>query len=230
MKRSDITPCQIVSQLSYRDSRQGWPVLVLSLDSYRVDYRSRELEHAGHARLVGTPAMVEQVGLLTVHLSFSMHHEPLMDVLDFRAKAERLRELASVPAAIAAINASAGKSWDDREHLYIRDADGELLGHYELLTGLQMIAGDYVELTLAERHAEVQRQSYAEQAEQERLANVVRARRQLARLAELGITGYHVSDWESPTRAAALSFEHMDQLLDWAEGYAAEVPSAFNNV
>lgn len=218
MKRSDITPGQVVSKVSFRDSRQGWPIMILSLDSYRRDWHGRAVELAGRDRLVAGSHRLSEVGLLTVSLAFSMNdtgESPPMDVLDFRIKAEKLRELASADAAVAAL--SAGKAWDDREHLHIKDADGELLGVYELLTGLQMVAGDYVELILAERQRAAQSARYAAEAEQARVANVERFNGLAGRLDELGITGYHAGSYESPSRFERLRFEDMERLLDLAE-------------
>ena len=80
-----------------------------------------------------------------------------------------------------------------------------------------MIAGDYIELTIAERRAEVQRQSYADEAEQARVANVATYRSLAYRLDKLGLTGYHCADWESPTRFERVSFGDMERLLDLAE-------------
>jgi hypothetical protein len=215
MKRSDIKPQGVYSLVSYRDSRQGWPVMILSADSYELDRRTKVLDHAGRDRLSRGDHFNGAVGLLTVKLAFSMNEGE--DVLDFRAKVDKLRDLVDVSAAITAINASADKAWDDREHLMIRDAEGELLGHYELLTGLQMVPGPYVELTLAHRQAEAQRDAYAAEHEQARVASVATFRSLSGRLDALGITGYHVADWESPTRFEGMRFEDMETLVTMAE-------------
>lgn len=217
MKRTDITPGQVVSQVTFRDSRQGWPVMVLSTDPYEQDRRRFDVVRARGARLSQGSYSRNAVGLLAVRLSFSMNNvgegQP-MDVLTFRAKAERLYGLASVEHAPAAIEANAIGSEHARD---ILDDDGTPLGRYVLLTGLQMIAGDYIELTLAERRAEVQRQSYADEAEQARVANVATYRSLADRLDKLGLTGYHCADWESPTRFERVSFGDMERLLDLAE-------------
>ena len=222
MKRTEIEPGGVYSQVSYRDSRKGWPVMILSEASYTMDWRTKVLDHAGMTRLVQGDYRKSAVGLLAVKLGFSMNEGE--DVLDFRAKVEKLRELVDVSAAITALNASGDKGWDDREHLNIRDAEGELLGHYVHLTGLQMVMGPYVELTLAERRAEAQRDAYAAEHEQQRVANVATFRSLAGRLDNLGITGYHAADWESPTRFEALSFEDMERLVELAEaGHAHEI-------
>lgn len=231
MKRKDITPGEVYSLVSYRDSRQGWPFMILSADSYSLDWRTKVLDHAGTARLVQGDYHKSAVGLLAVRLAFSMHTPqgedgdgPLMDVLEFRAKVAELSDLADIPQAIAAINASGDKAWDDREHLHIRNAEGELLGTYELLTGLLMVQGLYIPLTLAERERERIVAKHADEAERQRVANVETAQGLSARLTALGITGYHVARWESPTRFPGLSFEDMDALVCLAEaGWRSDV-------
>ena len=224
MKRADITPGEVYSLASYRDDRQGRPIMILDTHSYQRHHRTHVVDYAGTDRLVQGDYRKSAVGLLTVKLAFDMHsgrgeegNEPPMDVLEFRAKVEELRELVSVQAAIKALNVEAA-SWDDRDHLYIHNAEGEFLGTYELLTGLQMVQGPYVALTLAERQRQAQSHAYAEQAEQERVADVARYRSLAERMDKLGITGYHVADWESPHgRFEKLAFNDLALLLDLAE-------------
>lgn len=225
MKRKDITPGKVYSLLSYRDSRQGWPVMILSKDSYQKHHRTHVVDIAGNDRLVQGDYLRSAVGLIVVKLGFSMTEPtgpdgdgPMMDVRDFHRKVAVLRERASVVKGLAALNDSRDRAWDDREHLNIRDQDGILLGHYELLTGLQMVQGPYVELTLAERQAEAQRTRYGQEAEQARVADVATYRSLAARLDALGITGYHCGDRESPHgRFEKLTFEDMDTLVSLAE-------------
>lgn len=227
MKRGDITPGEVYSKVSYRDSRQGWPVLILTTHSYEQHYRTDVLANVGNARLVQGSVVHRKsaVGLLAVSLSFSMHTPqgedgdgPLMDVLEFRAKVEQVRELVSVKAAIQAIEQRAREGWStDRNALLIHDAEGTVVGSYELLTGLQMIQGPYVALTLAERDRERMVAQYAAEAEQTRMANVATFQRLAERLDKLGITGYWCAPYESPTRFERLTFEDMERLIDLAE-------------
>lgn len=224
MKRKDITPGEVYSLLSFRDSRQGWPVMILSTDSYQQHHRTHVVDIAGNDRLVQGDYRRSAVGLITVKLGFSMHTPtgpdgdgPLMDVLEFRAKVEQVRELASVVKGLAALNESRDKAWDDREHLMVRDAEGTILGHYELLTSLQMVQGPYIALTLAEQQRAAQSRVWADEAEQQRVLDVETAQSLAARLTALGITGYHVARWESPTRFPGLSLEDMDTLVSLAE-------------
>jgi hypothetical protein len=232
VKRNDIDPGGVYSLVSYRDSRQGWPVMILSTDSYELDWRTKVLDHAGRARLVQGDYRHSAVGLLTVKLGFSMHSgrgddgdEPPMDVLEFRAKVEKLRDLVDVSAAITALNASADKVWDDREHLYIRDAEGELLGTYELLTGLQMVPGSYVPMVLSERRAEAQRNAYASEHEQQRVARVADFRELRARLQALGLMDMEGTLYDSSdVHTVKLSFATMARLLTMAEtGHEHEI-------
>jgi hypothetical protein len=229
MKRSDIDPGGVYSLVSYRNSRQGWPVMILSQDSYERHHRTKVVTHAGRERLVQGDYQRSAVGLLTVKLAFDMHSgqgdegtEPPMDVLDFRAKVERVHELASVEAGVAALNESIDKAWDDREHLYIRDAEGELLGTYELLTSLQMVRGSYVPLTLDERRAEAQRAAYATEHEQARLAAVAEHNELADRLDALGFTGYHEPSYASPGSAMSIKVADLELLVEMAERYASE--------
>lgn len=225
MKRSEITPGEVYSKLSYRDSRQGWPVLILSTDSYERNWRTDVLMNAAGTRLRSGNFRVSTVGLLAVSLGFSMHSgrgedgtEPPMDVLEFRARVEQVRELVSVKGAIEAIEQRARDGWSgDHNALLIHDAEGTVVASYELLTGLQMVAGPYIALTLAERQRQAQSTRYAHEHERQRVANVGTFRALAERLDKLGITGYHVADWESPTRFEAMAFDDMDALLCLAE-------------
>jgi hypothetical protein len=225
MKRADIKPGQVVSKLSYRDSRQGWPVLILSTDSYTQDWRTSNVTHAGRERLVQGSYRKSAVGLLAVNLGFSMHtnrgdegDQPPMDVLEFRVKVEQVRELVSIGAAMEALYTRAREGFSvNHNALLIRDAEGLVVASYELLTGLQLVDGDYIEQTLAERRRQAELSRYAGEAEQARVANVATYRALAGRLDALGITGYHVADWESPTRFEKLSFEDMERLVELAE-------------
>lgn len=231
MKRADIEPFGVYSKVSYRDSRQGWPVMILSTDSYLLDWRTSDVTHAGSARLVqGDYRTRSAVGLLSVSLAFDMHSGtgdegdgPPMDVQEFHRKVARLRERASVRAAIAAIQAKAERGYGCPNEVYaVMNQDGTVLGFYELLTGLQMIAGDYVALTLAERQRAAETARYVAAAKQARTENVATFQRLAERLDKLGITGYWCSPHESPTRFEGLRFEDMERLLDLAE--QAELP------
>jgi hypothetical protein len=229
MKRSDIDPGGVYSLVSYRDSRQGWPVMILSKDAYHRDWRTKTVAPSASTRLVQGDYRNSAVGLLTVKLAFSMHSgrgdegdEPPMDVLEFRAKVETLHELVSVEACVAALNAGIDRAWDDREHLFIRDAEGELLGTYELLTSLQMVRGSYVPLTLDERRAEAQRAAYATEHEQARLAAVAEHNELADRLDALGFTGYHEPSYASPGSAMSIKVADLELLVEMAERYASE--------
>lgn len=233
MKRKDITPGEVYSLASFRTSRQGWPVMILSTDSYQRHHRTNMVDIAGSDRLTKGDYFTSAVGLIVVKLAFDMHTPtgedsdgPLMDVLDFRAKVEQVRELASARTGLFALNESRERAWDDREHLMIRDAEGDILGHYELLTGLQMVQGPYIPLTLAQRAAELRTASYAAEHERQRVAAVATANELADRLDRLGITGYHVADWESPTRFAGLSFEDIETLIVGAENFYGEYPDS----
>ena len=227
MNRTDIEPGGVYSKVSFRDSRQGWPVMILSTLSYRKDYRTDLVTPAGTTRLANLSYSKRQaaVGLVAVHLAFSMNEGE--DVLAFRAKVKRLRELVSVEAGVEALNKSAVKSWDDREHLAVKDADGTLLGTYELLTSLVLVPGDYVALTLAERRSAAEREHYASEAEKSRVADVQRYNELADRLDRLGITGYHAADWESPHgRFDKLTFDDLDMLIVGAENFYHEYHDA----
>lgn len=214
MKRADITPGEVYSLASYRDSRTGWPVMILSTDSYQRHHRTHVVDIAGNDRLVQGDYRRSAVGLIVVKLGFSMNEGE--DVLDFRARVERVRELVSVVKGLAALNASIDKAWDDREHLMVQDAEGTILGHYELLTGLQMVQGPYIALTLAERRAEAQRHVYADELEQERVAAVARHNGIAGRLGNLGVMIARAADYEHPSMVK-MSFEQAERLIDLAE-------------
>ena len=215
MKRADITPGEVYSLASYRDDRQGWPVLILSTDSYQRHHRTGVVDIAGNDRLVRGDYRKSAVGLIVVKLGFGLDDGE--DVLDFRAKVERVRELASVVKGLAALNESRDRAWDDRDYLDVRDAEGTYLGHYELLTGLQMVQGPYIALMLAERQRAAQSRVWADEAEQQRVLDVATFNGLAERLTALGITGYHAAAYESPTRFERLSFEDMDTLVSMAE-------------
>lgn len=226
MKRADIKPGDLVSKHSFRDSRQGWPMLILSTDSYERHWRTDEVTNVGGARLVQGDLRRCTVGLLAVHLSFDMHSGtgddgdgPPMDVLEFRAKVEQVRELVSVEAAIAAIYQRAREGWStDHNALLIHDAEGTVVASYELLTGLQLVQPDYIGETLAERRRQSEATRYATEAEQARVADVATYRAIAARLDALGVTGYHTGDWESHHgRFDKLSFDDLETILDLAE-------------
>lgn len=232
MKRSNIEPGMVVSKVSYRDQRQGSPVLILSTDSYQRHWREGTLTNAGRERLISGDYRNSAVGLLAVDLTFNMHagtgdegDGPPLDVLEFRARVEQVRELVSVPAAIAAIEQRAREGFlSEHNPLVVRDAEGTVVGSYELLTSLQMVQGEYVPLTLAERQRAAQSTRYAHEHEQRRVRDVARFNELAGRLDNLGITGYHAASYESPSRFAAMSFEDTERLVELAEaGHAHEI-------
>lgn len=213
MKRKDITPGKVYSLLSYRDSRQGWPVMILSKDSYQKHHRTHVVDIAGNDRLVQGDYRRSAVGLIVVKLGFSMNEGE--DVLDFRAKVDQVRERASVVKGLAALNVT-DKAWDDRDHLNITDDEGNVLGHYELLTGLQMVQGPYIALTLAERQAQAQSRVWADELEQQRVAAVARHNGIAGRLGNLGIMIARAADYEHPSMVK-MTFEQAERLLSLAE-------------
>lgn len=212
MKRADI---EIGPVYGFSEDRARIyhysPVIVLSLDSYtRARYGNRALKPADQPRerlnRGGWRTHTAPVGLLSVML-YHTDHDSL----------RRVRALATVEAAVRALDENVNSLLDITDGTDAQTGQPVVLGRYILVTSAGDFHGLYSELTAALEAADRQRQEYATEAEQARVANVETYRALAERLDKLGVTGYHCADWESPTRFDRLTFEDMDALVCLAE-------------
>lgn len=170
----------------------------------------------------------DQVGILVVHLGFTAS-DP-----DYDAKLARVRELATVKAALAGLNGSPEYLYDPGDSTRdVRDGtDAQtgqpvVLGRYALLSNQRYLHGDYRTLQAGLDEAARLRNEYAEGAEQARTV-AVKARNELAdRLDSLGLTGYHVQSYESPGTRMSIKADDLEALVEMAEKLALyrEYPS-----
>ena len=208
MKRGDIKTGHLYGYSEDRKYIAAYrPVLILSLDSYeRARYGDRllKLSHQPREKLNrgGWRTHTNPVGLLAVMLTNGTDTIAL-------AKVARL---ATVEEALAAQNGQ-------RENRAVVDPDDpeHELGRYILVTATADLHGDYDELTAKLEAAERQRTADALAVETDRQARRATHNELADRLDKLGITGYHVGEYENPHRFAKMSFEDMEALVCLAE-------------
>jgi hypothetical protein len=208
MKRKDIELGKVYGYSEQSGMRRIYrydAVMVLSADLFMIDRYKRTIGPADeyHTTMTsGRASYGNAVGLLCVDLRST---DP--------GDVAKVRKLATVEGALEGIN-GAGRAIHDPD-----DAECAL-GQYFLLTNQRHLHGDYYELVAELEASERQSKRAAQQHEEARLAAVERHNALAVRLDALGITGYHVMAYESPSRFEKLRFEDMDELITLAEqGY-----------
>lgn len=211
MKRADIKAGEVYG---YNESvshvHHYRPVVVLSTDLYMVDRYSHEITRADRYHKVmssGRASYGSAVGMLVVFPNFDSRNER------YDALLERLLELATAEEAVQKL----GRDSDSRA---LTDGEGDetvILGYYALLTHQRYLHGDYRTLRAALDEDERKRREYADEVERERKERVRRHNELASRLDALGLTGYHVQSYESPSHMVSIKVEDLEELLALAE-------------
>lgn len=205
MKRADIKTGQVYGHNEGRERIYRYqPVVVLSLDSYRLDRYTRLLAKSDSPReglTTGRSTYSSAVGLLAVMLNTECTSP--QDVA-------KLLRVATPEAAVAGINGAGRQVFDP-------DVLDRVLGRYMLLTRAQYLHGDYHELTDALTAREQRNRTIAQQNECERIDRLNRYRALNDRLEALGVKdGQHVSQ-HAEVYSFKLYFDGMEKLIELAE-------------